>query len=72
MKLPGLITVLIVHAAVVLGGVYAMLIAFGDELEKELDRESQRIERNIERDFDRVRRDVRRDLDRRLPAATPP
>ena len=71
---PGpLIAVLVVHAALVLGGVWLMLTAFGAELDRELDREVSRVERTLERDFDRIRRDVRRELDSRLPApvATP-
>ncbi len=71
---PGtLIVLLVLHAAVVLGGVWMMLTAFGEELDRELDREVTRVERNLERDFDRIRRDVRRELDSRLPApvATP-
>ena len=73
MKPGPLIAVLILHAALVLGGVWMMLTAFGDELDRELDREVTRIESRLERDFDRIRRDVRRELDSRLPApvATP-
>ena len=67
MKPGTLIVVLILHAAVVLGGVWMMLTAFGEELDRELDREVTRVERNLERDFDRIRRDVRRELDDRLP-----
>jgi sensor domain CHASE-containing protein len=73
MRLGTLVVVLIVHAALVLGGVWMMLTAFGEQLDRELDREVSRVERNLERDFDRIRRDVRRDLDERLPptGATP-
>lgn len=73
MKAPTLVVVLIVHAAVVLGGVWMMLTVFGETLDDELDKEVSRVERNLERDFDRIRRDVRRELDQRLPApaATP-
>ncbi len=73
MRAGPLIVVLVIHAAVVLGGVWVMLTAFGEELDRELDREVTRVERNLERDFDRIRRDVRRELDSRLPApvATP-
>ena len=69
---PGpLIAVLLVHAALVLGGVYFMLVAFGNTLDSELDSQVDRVERNLERDFDRVRGDVRRELERSLPAAAP-
>jgi hypothetical protein len=73
LKAGPLIAVLLVHAALVLGGVYLMLVAFGDTLDSELDSQVDRVERNLERDFDRVRRDVRRELDSRLPPpiATP-
>lgn len=71
MKPGPLIAVLIVHAALVLGGVYVMLVAFGDTLDSELDRQVDRVERNLERDFDRVRKDVHEELDSRLPAPTP-
>ena len=67
MKAGPLIAVLVVHAAIVLGGVWMMLTAFGEELDRELDREVTRVERNLERDFDRIRRDVRRELESRLP-----
>lgn len=66
---PGpLIAVLLVHAALVLGGVYLMLSAFGDTLDGELESQVDRVERNLERDFDRVRKDVREELESRLPA----
>jgi hypothetical protein len=65
---------LLVFAAVVLGGVYLMLVGFGDELDRELDSEVRRVERELERNFDGIQEDVRRELDRRLPedaAVTP-
>jgi sensor domain CHASE-containing protein len=58
---------LAVFAAVVLGGVYLMLVEFGDQLDSELDREVRRVERQLERNFDGIQRDVREELDRRLP-----
>jgi hypothetical protein len=67
-----LIVLLLVHAALVLGGVYFMLVAFGDTLDAELETQVDRIERDLEKDFDRVRRDITRDLDERLPATTTP
>src|SRR5215210_5045437 len=62
---------LAVTAAIVLGGVYLMLSAFGDELDSELDRQVKAVTNDLDRDFDTVRRDVRRELDRRLPTPTP-
>jgi hypothetical protein len=69
--LPGMAAMLAVFAAVVLGGVYLMLVSFGDELDEQLDREVERVEREFERNLDRIRRDVREELDRRLPSPTP-
>jgi hypothetical protein len=67
----GLFVMLLVHAAVVLGGVYLMLVSFGDSLERELDDQVERVEREFDRDLSTVRRDVRRELreelDTRLP-----
>jgi hypothetical protein len=62
---------LAVFAVVVLGGMYAMLVAFGTEMEDQLDREVQRVERELDRNFDGIQRDVREELDRRLPEPTP-
>jgi hypothetical protein len=61
---------LTVFALVVLGGMYAMLVAFGTEMEDQLDREVQRVERELDRNFDGIQRDVREELDRRLPEPT--
>ena len=65
-----LAALLLVHAAVVLGGVYYMLTEFGKELDSELDDQVTRVERDFERDLNRIRADVRREL-RRLAPATP-
>ena len=62
---------LIVFVVVVLGGMYAMLVAFGNELDEQLDREVQRVERELDRNFDGIQRDVREELDRRMPEPTP-
>ena len=59
---------LTVFALVVLGGMYAMLVAFGTELDDQLDREVQRVERELDRNFDGIQDDVREELDRRGPA----
>jgi sensor domain CHASE-containing protein len=61
---------LTVFAVVVLGGMYAMFVVAGRELEDELDREVQRVERELDRNFDGIQRDVREELDRRLPSPT--
>ena len=60
---PGpLVLVLLVHAAIVLGGVYMMLTAFGEELDSELDEQVEAVQRDVERDLDRVERSVIRQL----------
>jgi hypothetical protein len=69
--LPGMAAMLAVFAAVVLGGFYLMLVAFGNELDEQLDREVERVERQFDRNLDRIQGDVRRELDRRLPTPTP-
>ncbi len=68
MRFGALIALLLVHAAVVLGGVYLMLTAFGDELDRELDEEVTTVQRDVERDLDRVQRQVIRQLQRELDA----
>ena len=62
---------LVVSAAVVLGGVWYMLTLFGDELDAQLDREVESVQRDFDRDVRGLQRDIRRDLDRRLPAPAP-
>ena len=66
----GIAALLTVFALVVLGGTYAMLVAFGNELDEQLDREVQRVERELDRNFDGIQRDVREELDRQLPEPT--
>ena len=66
-----LAALLTVFALVVLGGTLAMLVAFGTEMEDQLDREVTRVERELESNFDGIQRDVREELDRRLPEPTP-
>jgi hypothetical protein len=68
--LPALAALLSLFALVVLGGMYLMLVAFGSEMEDQLDREVQRVERELDRNFDGIQRDVREELDRRLPEPT--
>ena len=71
--LPAVAAMLAVTAAIVLGGVYLMLTAFGDELDSELNRQVETVTDDLDRDIGSIRRDLRRELDRRLPApaATP-
>lgn len=70
--LTAIAAMLVVFAAVVLGGVFLMLVAAGNEVDRQLEREVQRVERELERNFDGIRRDVREELDRRLPATPTP
>ena len=69
---PGPLTaLLLVHAALVLGGVYFMLTKFGDELQRQLDDRVDTVQADFQRDLDRVRRSVIRELDARLSAQQP-
>jgi hypothetical protein len=64
--LPGLALLLVVFAGGILGGVYMMLTAFGDELDSRLDTQVQRVQRDFSGELEAVRRDVRRELERQL------
>ncbi len=68
---PGLLALMLVQTALVLGGVAYMLTIFGDELDSQLDTQVDRVERDLDESFDDVRRSVREELDRRLPEPTP-
>ena len=61
---------LLITAAVVLGGVYYMLTAFGDELDGQLENEVDTVQRDFDRDVRRLQRDIERQLDERLPPLT--
>ena len=61
---------LFLFAAVVLGGMFLMLVVAGNEADKKLDREVNRVERNLDGQFDQIQQDVREELDRRLPEET--
>ena len=61
---------LTVWAVVVLGGVAAMFVVAGREVDEQLDREVERVERELDRNFSTIQRDVREELDRRLPEPT--
>lgn len=63
---------LLVTAALVLGGVAYMLTVAGDEVDSQLERQVRTVQDGFERDVRGLRRDLRRELDRRLPAAPSP
>jgi hypothetical protein len=63
-------TLLTVFAVIVLGGMYAMFVVAGREVDEQLDREVQRVERELDRNFDGIEEQVREELDRRLPQPT--
>ena len=67
--LVGMAFLLFLFAVVVLGGMFLMLVAAGNEADSKLDREVSRVERNL----DDIQGSVREELDRRLPegSATP-
>jgi hypothetical protein len=62
---------LVVTAAIVLGGNWYMLTLFGDELDSKLDREVAKVQRDFDGNVSDLQRDIRRDLDQRLPSVTP-
>ena len=68
---PGLVALMLVQVALVLGGVAYMLTVFGDDVDTRLDEEVDRVERDLDRSFDDVERSVREELDRRLPESSP-
>jgi hypothetical protein len=61
---------LLVFAALILGGVYYMLTQFGDELESELDSQVRTVQRDFDGDVRRLQRDIEQELDARLPPVT--
>jgi hypothetical protein len=71
--LVGMAFLLFLFAVVVLGGMFLMLVAAGNEADRKLDREVDRVERNLDQQFNQIQGDVRTELDRRLPqeSATP-
>ena len=66
-----LAALLLVQAALVLGGVLYMLTVFGDELDSTLDTEVEQVQRDVERDLNGVQRSVIRQLRRELDARIP-
>ena len=65
---PGLVALLLVQTALVLGGTAVMFTVVGDEVDRQLDEQVDRVERDLDRSFEDVRQSVRDELDRRLPA----
>jgi RNA polymerase subunit RPABC4/transcription elongation factor Spt4 len=65
---PGLLVLLLVQTILILGGVAAMFVTAGDEVDRKLDDEVSRVQRDLDSSFDEVERAVRQELDRRLPA----
>jgi hypothetical protein len=68
--LVGMAFLLFLFAAVVLGGMFLLLVAAGNEADRKLDREVNRVERNLDQQFDDIQGSVRQELDRRLPEET--
>ena len=67
-----LAAMLLATAALVLGGVWILLVQFGDSLDSELDRQVRTVQNDFDRQVGGLQRDLRRELDRRLPAPTAP
>jgi RNA polymerase subunit RPABC4/transcription elongation factor Spt4 len=68
----GLIALLLVQTALILGGMAYMLTVAGDELDRRLDDRVGEVERDLDDSFDEVEQAVRDELDRRLPAESSP
>jgi RNA polymerase subunit RPABC4/transcription elongation factor Spt4 len=64
---PALFVLLLLQTALVLGGVAAMFVVAGNEVDRKLDDEISRVERDLDDSFDEVERSVRQELDRRIP-----
>ncbi len=58
---------LVVFAAGILGGVAAMLAAFGDRLQTELDTRVTTVQRDLDQSVRQIGEDVQGEIDRRLP-----
>lgn len=69
--LAGVAVLLLLHAAIVLGGVYVMLNSFGEQLDSELDSQVDRVTRDFEKDLDAIREDVRKELREELDSRVP-
>ncbi len=69
-SLAGIAALLAATAAVVLAGVALMLVAFGDQLDRELDDSVDVVQRDLDRAVRRLERRLTRELDERLPAPT--
>jgi hypothetical protein len=63
---------LLVTAAVVLGGVAVMFVAAGNELDRRIDTQVERVQDDFGTDVDRLERRIQRKLDERLPATPTP
>jgi hypothetical protein len=57
---------LVVFAAGILGGVAAMLAAFGDGMENELDTRVTTVQRELDQSVRQIGEDVQSELERRL------
>ena len=67
--LAAIAAMLLVTAAVVLGGFASMLVLFGNEAESSLDRRVGTVQSDFGREVDGLERSIQRELDRRLPAS---
>lgn len=70
--LAGVAALLLVTAAVVLGGVFAMFVAAGNEFDHRVDDQVDRVQDDFSQDVDRMERRIRRELDRRIPITPTP
>ena len=65
---PALVVLLVVQTALVLAGIWYMLVVAGDAAETKLDDEVSRVERELDASFEDIQRSVREELDARVPA----
>jgi hypothetical protein len=65
---PALAALLLLQAALILGGMAYLAVVAGDQVDTRIDREVTRFERDLDTSFDQVRREVRQELDALPPA----
>jgi hypothetical protein len=70
--LPAIAGMLLVFAAVILGGVYFMLVSAGDRIEDRVDEQVEGAQREFDRSLDDFERRMQQELERRAGEAPTP
>jgi hypothetical protein len=70
--LPAIAAMLLVFAAVILGGVYFMLVSAGDRIEDRVDEQIEGAQRDFDRSLDDFERRMQQELERRAGEAPSP